>query len=350
MRLRVTWICLEWPNDNWHTGGVARHSFRMAEAVKNLIDLTVISFEGAKQIDGVAFQCIKPASGRLGRYYVSPAKIPRIVRESKPDVVHAHGDDWFLQRRYPIVRTFYGLSVSEARSSRGLRKWNHYVLAILEKRSARRSDVKLAIAPESMTAFKCDHLCPPVGNDVKSSTVTKSEVPSAIYIGSFEGRKRGWFVQQALQVVRGEFADLVLTVVGPEEDRERWQDWVNYRTGLTDDEVADEIARSWVLLAPSKYEGFGLPAFEALEVGTRVLASSNPGSRYLSGVGGEDLPLRVVTDTDFTSEIRSVFSGSSPVLQTGQSEACRRLSLRIREWSSADAIVRIYRAAFATRA
>lgn len=342
-RLRVTWICLEWPNEGWHTGGVARHSYRMAEMAKEYVDLSVVSFEGGFQIDGVTHHFVRRPRGRFDRYYLSPAAVRGAVARSRPDVVHSHGDDWFIPKHYPMVRTFYGMSSSEAKSSSGLRKLNHYVLALLEMRSARRSDVKVAIAPESYTAFGCDILSPPVGNDVRSSASPKSAVPSVVFVGSFYGRKRGWLVERVVELVRAGSANVSLTVIGPADDRDCWQEWVNHKSGLTDDEVADEVARSWVLLAPSEYEGFGLPVFEALEVRTRVIASSNPGSEYLSMVGGRALPLQIVGDADLADAVRSIVDGTSASAEQDEAEACRQLSAFIRKLSDIDTTVGIYR-------
>ncbi len=53
-----------------------------------------------------------------------------------------------------------------------------------------------------------------------------------------------------------------------------------------DDDVQALIAEAWVLLAPSAYEGFGIPAWEAMMAGTAVVATANPGIDYLAAGTG----------------------------------------------------------------
>ncbi len=80
-------------------------------------------------------------SDRVDRYYRAPFRAAGAVRETSPDVVHAHQDDWPLafdpRWKVPIVRTYHGRKMAEARTSRGLRRNNHYVLAGLERRAGR---------------------------------------------------------------------------------------------------------------------------------------------------------------------------------------------------------------------
>ena len=54
---------------------------------------------------------------------------------------------------------------------------------------------------------------------------------------------------------------------------------------VVDEELADLYARAWVFCLPSSYEGFGIPYAEAMASRLPVVATPNPGSRYVTDEG-----------------------------------------------------------------
>ena len=50
-------------------------------------------------------------------------------------------------------------------------------------------------------------------------------------------------------------------------------------------ELADLYARAWVFCLPSSYEGFGIPYAEAMASRLPVVATPNPGSRFVTDEG-----------------------------------------------------------------
>lgn len=310
-RLRVTLVTPEWPGAR-HSGGVARYAYRLAERLRSQVDLTVITEDGNDvDLQGVTVLRAKRARGRLGRYYVLPIRLRRLVVDSRPDVVHSFGDDWALQRRWPFVRTFHGSALEEARSSRGLRRLNHYLLAVLEHRSARRSNVRVAVGADSLAEFRCDVVMPPIVPVERM--LVRSELPSVVFVGSFNGRKRGWMVAEMVNHLRSvSRTNLRLVVVGPAQDESSWPSYVEHHSDLEDAEVLELISEAWVLAAPSSYEGFGIPAFEALALGTPVVTSPTPGSEYilehLNGRSGFD----VAADDSFKEALAARLLGAPP--------------------------------------
>lgn len=301
--LRVVWLCLEWPNSQGHSGGVARYSARLAEEVGKLVELTVIAFEGGVEIEGVQMVFISKPGGRFARYYLSPRQAASEARVRSADVVHAHGDDWWLKSTVPVVRSFYGTAAGEARSSVGLRRVNHWLLALLERRAARRATRRLAIAPESMTAFSCHELFPPILLDRPRLVDAPSQVASLVFIGSYHGRKRGYLALQAAEVCRRSIPNLRFVVIGPASDRGSWPAWVEHRSGLRDSDVQGVLSTAWALLAPSSYEGFGIPVVEGLAAGSRVFATPNPGCDFIASMGGPEVPLEVFSPDGFAADV-----------------------------------------------
>ncbi|MFA4842040.1 MAG: glycosyltransferase family 4 protein [Agrococcus sp.] len=338
--MRVTWIALEWPRAGHHSGGVGRYVQRLAERTRDLVDLTVICFEDAIPMEGVAFATLPAPRGRVSRYYLSALRASRALRRLAPDVVHSHGDDVLLPPGVPLVRTFYGSSLNEARSSRGLRRLNHYLLALLERRSASRATLKLGIAPESLELMGCDTILPPYFG-VEPGPREISETPSVVFIGSFAGRKQGHVAQAAVAAIREERDDVALVVVGPQSDAGSWEPWVEHRSGLSDAEVAALVRRSWVLVSPSAYEGFGIPVLEGLDHGLPVVAHPNPGSEYLRSLASGPVPLDLATGEAFTTALRRRIE-TGPVLGAAEQQAARRLIDGIVEAGSPARLVALY--------
>ena len=305
--MRVTFICLEWPHSG-HVGGVGRYAHRLASSLVAVpgIDLAVVTFDGGDPVPGASMHFIPRPSGRVSRFYGAPLRLRGVVTQTDPDVVHSFGDDWALPvtTRAPLVRTFLGSALSEARSSSGLRKLNHYVLAVTEYISQRRSAYRIGIGPESFGSFHCQLLMPPVVPVEGGLRPPKTAEPSVVFIGSHGGRKRGSLVEDAVAAAGSQLDQRPsLTVIGPRSDAHRWSPGTVHVADASDEEVADVVARSWALMAPSSYEGFGIPAFEALSLGTPVIASSNPGSEYLRSLTRPAGALEVVADEDLESSL-----------------------------------------------
>lgn len=279
-RLRVTLVTPEWPGEH-HSGGVARYAQRLAQELASLVELTVVTAEANHaELAGATVVHVAQRTGRFDRYYRLPFRLRKAVADSDPHVVHSFGDDWALPRAWPMVRTFHGSALQEARASSGLRRLNHYLLALLEQLSSRKANYRVAVGTDSLEEFRCDTVMPPVVRLTRLSE--RSTEPTVIFLGSFDGRKRGKLVASAVERIRSqELPKLRLVVVGPEADRRHWPSFTQHHSGLDDTAVQQLIGEAWVLAAPSTYEGFGIPVFEALSLGTPAVTSRTPGSEFI---------------------------------------------------------------------
>lgn len=64
------------------------------------------------------------------------------------------------------------------------------------------------------------------------------------------------------------------------------RDRVEFAADLTSQQMADEFRRATVVVCPSLYEGFGMPAAEAMATGAPVVASAAGGLSEVVGSGG----------------------------------------------------------------
>jgi glycosyltransferase involved in cell wall biosynthesis len=102
------------------------------------------------------------------------------------------------------------------------------------------------------------------------------ETPFVLFVGTVEPRKGLPILLRAMEAVRREHPDTTLVVVG----RPGWGEVPDLdasfvrKLGATDDDVLDALYRTAAVVAvPSRYEGFGLPALEAMAHGAPVVAS-----------------------------------------------------------------------------
>ncbi|WP_323813428.1 glycosyltransferase family 4 protein [Cellvibrio sp. NN19] len=87
---------------------------------------------------------------------------------------------------------------------------------------------------------------------------------------------------RALEKLRAEFPELHLTVIGKlkengETEKElhalNLQTAVQFKSGISNDELVAEYAQASIAIVPSLYEGFGLPAAEAMACGVPLICS-----------------------------------------------------------------------------
>lgn len=302
--LHVVHLALEWPRHG-QAGGVARYVERLVHALAADAGIrqTVLTY-GVRPEDlpaSVDLENVPVPRSRVARYYESPLQareaLHRVQARTEVDVVHAHGDDWALRASPPVLRSLYGTSLQEAlRGGSPVRRLNHLVMAALEVVSVRRAAGVTYIGQDSKRLARwarvgADYVPPvvvparagapnPWGLAVDSRPTKASR--AFLYIGPYSGRKNGRLAHQALDAARAIRPDVRAAVVGPLADKQNWPPWVEHFTAPSDQQVEELLAGAACLLSPSRYEGFGIPVFEALRAGTPVLAlKSNPGARLV---------------------------------------------------------------------
>jgi glycosyltransferase involved in cell wall biosynthesis len=118
----------------------------------------------------------------------------------------------------------------------------------------------------------------------RPATDGAKEPNSVLFVGNSEDRNKGArFLVEALALLRDELPfsltlvdreEKDLRVVPPLVKRYGLKGRVAYTGRLSNDELVRLYGRSQVLVSPSLYEGFGLPAAEAMACGLPVVATS----------------------------------------------------------------------------
>ena len=131
-------------------------------------------------------------------------------------------------------------------------------------------------------------------------------------------------------------------------DRLGLHDAVRFVSGISDDDLAGLIASAAVACVPSLYEGFSLPAIEAMACGTPLVATTGGALPEVVGDGGETGLLVPPGDAGALAlAIGRVLD--DPALAAAIGEAGRARALERFTWSAAAAAtVNVYREAIAT--
>jgi len=207
------------------------------------------------------------------------------------DVLHAHGDDyWMWRRRVPVhVRTIHGSCFEEALSIKGAKeKVRMVALGFTEVLASAAADQTVVVSPGTRKWLPWVRSVIPNGVDTRRfrpGSESRAARPTVLFVGTWEGRKRGAALAEAfLRDVRPRVPDAVLRMVTQDAPAEVGAG-VEVLGRLDDEALAEAYRQAWVFCLPSDYEGFGIPYAEALASGTPVVATPNVGARYVLDEG-----------------------------------------------------------------
>jgi phosphatidyl-myo-inositol alpha-mannosyltransferase len=205
----------------------------------------------------------------------------REVDFSDFDVLHAHGDDWFLwgKKRPRHIHTYHGSCLAESGHQRNFReRVRMMALAACEYGSLGLCDESVAVS-EGTRAYipGIRHVIPngvELGQFYPSDK--KAERPTCLFVGALRGRKRGnLLLEMFKRDVLPELPNAVLWLVCDEPVEGEGIQWF----GRVSTSLLGELyRRAWVFCLPSSYEGFGVPYIEAMASGTAVVATPNRGA------------------------------------------------------------------------
>lgn len=206
------------------------------------------------------------------------------------DVLHAHGDDYWLWRRRAAVhiRTLHGSCFSEAIHITGGRdRLRMFGLGLGEALATVVADKTVAISPGTRlwTPWVREVLAdgPDVERFRRSPQREREQCPTVLFVGTYHRRKRGALLVEAFRRdVLPAIPEAQLWMVS--EDCPPFERVVPLGR-VSDDRLVDLYQRAWVFCLPSSYEGLGIPYIEAMAAGLPVVATPNPGSRFVLGQG-----------------------------------------------------------------
>lgn len=240
--------------------------------------------------DGANYRTITLPSSGSGRTFRFAFTMRR-QDLSDYDVLHAHGEDyWMWKRRVAMhVRTLHGSCFEEALRIRGVKeKLRMVLLGFTEILASVVADRTVVISPRTRRWTPWVRTVIPNGVDASrfaGDDTPRAETPTALFVGTWGGRKRGAELSRIFsQEVRARIPDANLRMV-TDDAPAALPDGVEALGRLSDDDLAQEYRAAWVFCLPSTYEGFGIPYAEAMMAGVPVVATPNIGARYITDEG-----------------------------------------------------------------
>lgn len=243
------------------------------------------------------YSLCEPSEGALYETIVVPTRRPRTFRFAcnlrkldlgEFDILHAHGDDyWLWGRNKPgHVRTMHGSCLAEALHVPGLvNKLRMALLGLSEVLATFAAD-HTACVSKNTTAYY------PWAKDVVVNGVDltafypsegKEPNPTILFVGTYGNRKRGRLLADAFsKTILPALPSARLQMVCSDAPPAAGIDVLG-RVPL--EQLCGLYRRAWVFCLPSSYEGFGVPYIEAMASGTPVVATPNVGAREVLADG-----------------------------------------------------------------
>ena len=212
--------------------------------------------------------------------------LPRLLRRLRPELLHT-------QHARPLgwagksVVTLHDLHFERHPEAMGL--VDRLTFKAVVPRAAKRADAVLAVSERTKADAVELYGIPPAKITVTPHGVDPAFAPGdgapggyALFVGAVQARK-----DPLAALAQARAAGLRLIVAGPEKEPElarRLRDGGAELRGWVEKAELAELYRGAVaVLLPSRYEGFGIPALEAMASGTPVVVSDDPALREVVG-------------------------------------------------------------------
>ncbi|MEU4423051.1 glycosyltransferase [Actinoplanes sp. NPDC024001] len=270
------------------------------------------------------------------------AELHRVVRSTRPDLMHLHTPYAVALGRVvarltgtPHIAVIHGTFFEEpGRAARlfslveGATAWltRTYVTVNGQdrdsyRRLAPRSRVKLA--PCGGAGIDIDRL----RADAASRAAMPGRPPRVLALGRLTPDKNLDLAVAAWRAARAQVPGLELRIVGSTMPGELpWHppDEHGITTGSWTDAPGRELAQADVLLSTSRREGFGMTLAEALVLGTRVVAVANRGSRAVAEQAGVGISLTPGQPDEVAAALVERLRAPSTTMLSSISEAWAR--------------------------
>lgn len=275
-RLRIAMISYYLPSGSKIGVGYQVHSLAN-ELVRRGHEVTVLSACGPS--DGASYRTETVSIDGANRTFKFALAL-RKVDWSRFDVLHAHGDDYWLWRRRvdAHVRTLHGSCFGEALRIRGGReRLRMILLGLSEVLATLVADRSVVVSENTRRWLPWVRTVIPNGVDLaRFYPGEKSPNPSILFVGTYRQRKRGKLLADIFQKeVRPSLPEAELWMVSEDAPV---SPGVSVFGRVADSELAELYRRAWVFCLPSTYEGFGVPYIEAMASGCPVVATPNAGA------------------------------------------------------------------------
>lgn len=323
-------------------GGGEKYLFHLVNKLAEENSVAVItsgkSIKGIRKINNITIYYCKYAN-IFGTEIVSPHVIFKLMRDTKPDIIHGSApslmqDIGFLIAkvlRIPMVATYHAdlqLNRVISRLYTKVSTWlvlrnMHRIIVtspkyfhILKNRGINEN--KISIVPVGVEFDKFNRIRKDSGQALADERVI-------LFVGRLDARhryKRLDLLMSAFVSVKKKINNVRLIIIG---QGDLVQDYENiacnlgiqsnvvFYTDVNDDELPHYYARAdvFVLPSPTEEEGFGIVLLEAMSAGIPVITSNRCGGAYAIEKGKSGLLYKAFDVADLSDKIMAILSDKS---------------------------------------
>lgn len=274
--LRVGMVSVDSPP---HIGGIGRHVGSLLKGLQEA-GVSISLFDRTK----------RPLSYRLGRNigfsYGLAGRLRDWITHERINLLHVHAGPGGVFLPFPPIPMIVTANHTYAQQSRlpwqrwksvfRSAEWTTYVSALAVACISEDTAISLRndyrIAPERVRTIPCGFdLAPWMLADTP-----KRNHRSCVFVGRADSRKGFDLLVEAWKIVRASVGDAELTVLGV---RRTDMPGIRFLGRVPDDVLMRLVGSARLLIMPSRMEGFGLSAAEAISAGTPVVGTDVPGLR-----------------------------------------------------------------------
>lgn len=253
-------------------------------------------------------------TGGFGEPYTFGRRVRRLIKPGQFDIVHDNQSLGLgllsIQKHTPVIATIHHpihrdrkLAIEAAPNwkHRLLRKRWYSFLTMQEKVCSKLEHLVTVscVSQKDIANFfnRPEHSVPVVPNGVDTATfapiantltnqtsaATKKPLQLITTASSDQPLKGLRYLLEALVEIRKAFPEVKLTIIGKLQENGasdrllkslKLEDCIEFKSGLTTEELVREYQNALIAVCPSLYEGFGLPAAEAMACGLAVVSSN----------------------------------------------------------------------------
>jgi glycosyltransferase involved in cell wall biosynthesis len=295
VNLRVVHCIYDSPANPWVAGGGAVRLHELYRRLQGQVDVTIVTgnFPGARNetVEGVPYRRVGARSPYAWSRLSYARAASRLLRTEPYDVA-VFDFSVYTPLRIPAGRPV-GLTVHHLTGPTARERWGGLLggaIAATEARSLRRAkciSVTSRVTEEQIrTIVGSGTPLVPVSAGVPDDLfdLPRKEKDYLLYFGRLDFFQKGIdTLLQAMAIIAAREPDVELRVAGRGKDLERARalagdlgisDRVRFLGPVSEGERRDLFAGAQVLLMPSRFEGFGMVAAEAMAAGVPLVAAA----------------------------------------------------------------------------
>jgi phosphatidyl-myo-inositol alpha-mannosyltransferase len=281
MSLRIGMVFADLPQEGMKPGGVSVVVHELSNALVRAKNFVRIYSYSPKPKDALyEVVNLNPFINlKLSRRIFLPFQLALLDYQDL-DVLHLHGEDWaYFNRNIPTIRTFHGCSLNEAKFADNLKsKLIFAIYHYLELLAQKLANISVGIGDDTVNLLGVKEIIPNGYAKDLYYPEQKAAKPTAIVVGTLQGRKQSLLAIELLLKIKKEIPELVIhAVVDRPYDHPDVNNWI----GISREDLAKLTRDSWIGVSTTLYEGFGIYYLEWMASGTIPITFENIGVKSL---------------------------------------------------------------------